>query len=323
MITMVRGLLRGAAAGATGTTALNVSTYADMALRGRPASGTPVAVVSRLADSAGVDVPGRGPLWDNRLEGLGGVGGGVTGVCVGAAAGLLRAAGIRLPAVVGGPLLGAAAMVAADLPMSRLGVSDPRTWSRADWAADAIPHLAYGMAAHATLAALFRWDEEAEAAAAGEPSRRSALLRGAALGAASGCRSSAGLTALALRSRRTDAGLAGYLAHPAAKPVAVLLASAELGVDKQPGVPSRLAPQGLSPRLALAAVTGGAAARRDGVPGTAPALAAALAAAAAAVAGHRLRAVAAQRFGSDLPGALAEDAVAAALAWTGARPAAR
>ena len=34
-------ILRGAAAGAAGTTALNVVTYLDMAIRGRPASDTP------------------------------------------------------------------------------------------------------------------------------------------------------------------------------------------------------------------------------------------------------------------------------------------
>ena len=37
-----------------------------------------------------------------------------------------------------------------------LGISDPRTWSATDWAADVVPHLAYGFATHATLAALDR-----------------------------------------------------------------------------------------------------------------------------------------------------------------------
>jgi uncharacterized membrane protein len=39
----------------------------------------------------------------------------------------------------------------------------------------------------------------------------------------------------------------------------------------------------------------------------------------AAALGTRLRALAARRFGSDLPGAFAEDAVAGTLAWPGAR----
>jgi hypothetical protein len=76
----------------------------------------------------------------------------MTGVAVGALAGGLRAAGIRLPAVVASPLLGPAAMVAAGLPLAATGVSDPRTWCGPDWAADAVPHLAYGLVAHTVIA---------------------------------------------------------------------------------------------------------------------------------------------------------------------------
>ncbi|MCP9968874.1 hypothetical protein LUX57_29935 [Actinomadura madurae] len=45
-------LTRGLAAGAAGTTALNLVTYLDMAVRGRPASSTPEQSVERLADVA-------------------------------------------------------------------------------------------------------------------------------------------------------------------------------------------------------------------------------------------------------------------------------
>ena len=38
---MIKGLIRGALAGAAGTTALNAAGYADMAWRGRPSSSTP------------------------------------------------------------------------------------------------------------------------------------------------------------------------------------------------------------------------------------------------------------------------------------------
>jgi hypothetical protein len=41
-------------------------------------------------------------------------------------------------------LLAAAAMAGADAPMARLGLTDPKSWSSADWLADAVPHLAYG-----------------------------------------------------------------------------------------------------------------------------------------------------------------------------------
>ncbi|MEU3465011.1 hypothetical protein ABZ721_34300 [Streptomyces sp. NPDC006733] len=39
-------------------------------------------------------------------------------------------------------------------PGAAAGVSDPRRWSRTDWISDAVPHLAYGLAAYATLLAL-------------------------------------------------------------------------------------------------------------------------------------------------------------------------
>jgi hypothetical protein len=38
--------------------------------------------------------------------------------------------------------------------MAVLGVSDPRTWSAADWISDVVPHLAYGVVTYVTLAAL-------------------------------------------------------------------------------------------------------------------------------------------------------------------------
>ncbi len=50
-----------------------------------------------------------------------------------------------------------------------------------------------------------------------------------------------------------------------------------------------------------------------------PALVGAAVAVGAAVLGTRLRGVAAQRFGSDKPGAFLEDGLAAVLGWLGAR----
>ncbi|MEU5876237.1 hypothetical protein [Spirillospora sp. NPDC047279] len=320
MTSLWKGLVRGAVAGAAGTTALNATTEADMAVRGRPASSVPAIVADRLAGRAGLNVPGAGVQRDNRLEGLGALSGGFTGVAVGALAGGLRAAGIRLPTVIGGPLLGAAAMAATDLAISRLKVSDPRTWGAADWASDAIPHLVYGLATHATLTALFRADEDLDSGGPTvERPARSELVRAAALGAATGCRSSAGFTALALRSDRTDPGVAGRLAHPAGKTLTGLMSATELGVDKHPATPARVSPQGLVPRLAFAAAAGKAVARRDGVRGGTSALLAATAAAGSATAGFRLRGVAARRFGSDLPGAFIEDAATAFLGWFGTR----
>ena len=141
---VVRWALRGAAAGAAGTTALNALTYLDMAVRARPASSTPTETVERLADRAHLDIPGAGESRANRLEGLASLSGLATGVGLGLVLGVARAAGWR-PGPVGGTLAAAAvALVGANGPMALLGVSDPRNWSAADWAADLVPHLAYG-----------------------------------------------------------------------------------------------------------------------------------------------------------------------------------
>jgi hypothetical protein len=42
-------------------------------------------------------------------------------------------------------------MAATDTSMVKLGLTDPSSWSAADWLSDALPHLAYGIAAEATL----------------------------------------------------------------------------------------------------------------------------------------------------------------------------
>lgn len=151
---MVRGLLAGAAAGAAGTTALNAVTYLDMALRGRPSSSTPQDTVEKLADRAGMPIPGSGEERDNRLSGLGPLLGLATGVAVGATAGVVRSWGLRLGRPGGAAAVGAAAMLLADAPMAALSVSDPRTWSAADWISDAVPHLAYGLVTSTVLRAL-------------------------------------------------------------------------------------------------------------------------------------------------------------------------
>ena len=151
---MLRALLRGAAAGAAGTAALNAATYLDMAVRGRPSSSTPQKVVEQSANDAGVDVPGQGDTREHRVQGLGSLSGIATGTAVGSLLGLLRAAGLR-PGPVAGPVVAAAlAMVAANAPMTAMGITDPRAWSATEWLADVLPHLAYGAVTHATLVGL-------------------------------------------------------------------------------------------------------------------------------------------------------------------------
>jgi hypothetical protein len=148
------GILAGAAAGAAGTAALNAVTYMDMTVRGRAASDTPERTVEKLADSAGVAVPGEGETRDNRLTGLGSLSGIATGVGVGAAFGMLRRLGLRPPTLLGAAVVALSAMAATDSSMASMGISDPRIWSAADWLADLLPHLAYGLVTYATLQAL-------------------------------------------------------------------------------------------------------------------------------------------------------------------------
>jgi hypothetical protein len=143
--------LRGAAAGAAGSTALNAVTYLDMAARGRGSSSTPQQTVEELADKAHVTIPGDEETRENRKQGLGPLIGLVAGVGVGVVGGLARASGYRSAKPVGVALTTLGVMVAANGPMTALGVTDPRTWSATDWIADLVPHLVYGVVVKNTI----------------------------------------------------------------------------------------------------------------------------------------------------------------------------
>lgn len=147
----VEAVLAGAAAGAAGTTALNLVTYLDMAIRGRPASRTPEETVERMLAAARVRLPGGPERRPNRVTGIGAALGMATGVAVGALAGAARDAGVRLPLPAGTAAITGVVLLAANGPMTVLGVTDPRTWSRADWLSDVVPHLAYGLVTSAVV----------------------------------------------------------------------------------------------------------------------------------------------------------------------------
>lgn len=151
---MIRMLLLGAAAGAAGTTALNTTTYLDMAGRGRPTSSTPEDTVESLVDVAGGSVPGDEDHRSNRVSGLGALTGIAAGVGVGAAYGLVRGIGWRPGLLLGTLATTLAVEVASNGPMTLLGVTDPRKWPPSSWAADLLPHLAYGGVTAATMSAL-------------------------------------------------------------------------------------------------------------------------------------------------------------------------
>ncbi len=147
---MLRGALGGLVAGAAGTVALNVATYVDMALRGRASSGAPSQMVSVLADKANLPLSSQGvgsqdQSAQNRESGLGALLGYVDGLGIGIVYGLLRSQFDTVSVPLAATGVGAAAMAASDVPLIALKVSDPRSWGLSGWAADAIPHLVYGL----------------------------------------------------------------------------------------------------------------------------------------------------------------------------------
>lgn len=293
---------RGLAAGAAGVTALNAVTYLDMALRGRSASEAPEQTVDALTGALGADIPGRGQTRSNRRTALGALSGIGTGLAVGVAQSAARAGGFRLPGPIGAVVAGAAAMAASDVPMATLGISDPRSWTPSAWLSDAIPHLAYGAATCAVVHAQPTAPEQAHDLQAQRPPV-ALLARSAALGLASGGRSSLGLAGPTL-----TAGPAR-----AASAAAALMVGGELIADKLPATPSRLVPPALSLRMLSGA--GGATAlahREQAVPTLAAAVGAA-GAAAGSWSGAAWRGWAANRM-PDWQAALIEDTVAVLLA---------
>lgn len=134
------------------------------------------------------------------------------------------------------------------------------------------------------------------------------------LGAATGLRSQLGVASVVARS---DPSLPSMFRHPWIRRLVLAASAGELVVDKLPGTPSRLAPRGIVPRLALGALAASLSAqtrRASWLP------AAALGASSAAIAarlGHDVRARLA-RHAPALAVALADDALALAVAAAGA-----
>ena len=149
-------VLRGAAAGAAGTTALNAVTYLDMVGRGRGTSSTPEQTVEALAAKVHVQIPGDEETRQNRVAGLGPLTGLAAGIGIGVLAGLARAAGFRSQPLVGTALTTVGVLIGSNGPMTALGITDPRTWSATDWVSDVVPHLAYGVVVKTTMDAFDR-----------------------------------------------------------------------------------------------------------------------------------------------------------------------
>lgn len=151
---MLRDVLRGAAAGAAGTTALNAAAYLDMTVRGRPESETPRKTAQALAAKAELVIPGEGAVADNRASALGALSGIGAGIGVGAALGVARGLGVRVPMWAGVVAASVGALAGTNGPMTVLGVTDPREWSAVDWVSDIVPHVAYGVVTAAAFDAM-------------------------------------------------------------------------------------------------------------------------------------------------------------------------
>jgi uncharacterized membrane protein len=299
---MLKTVGRGVAAGAAGVTALNGVTYLDMALRGRPESSAPAELVGTVLDRVGIKRPD-----DKRLSALGALAGIKVGLLAGVGCAVARKLGVRLPTTLAVGLTGAAAMAASDVPLAVLGVSDPREWSPVDWAADALPHLAYGAAVHGALVAFERHD------APGTVSR-SLTAQAFSLGWACGGRTSFGPAALALTASRTGSRWSRL------RTLGALGASGgEVVVDKLPNTPSRLRPEVLAGRIVAGAGSAGALARRQQQPMLVPAALGAAGAVAGSFAGNLFRRFAATK-APDWRAAVAEDIVTAGIAAWGAQP---
>ncbi len=147
-------LVWGAAAGAAGSAALNIVTYGDMLLRGRPSSGAPAQVAGTMAEAAGIHAlssENDDEKAKNRRSAAGALLGYLSGIGVSMTYSVLINGRGESRLVPTGVALGLAAMVMADVPIVVTGNGDPRTWSTADWLSDLIPHLAYGLTSAAVL----------------------------------------------------------------------------------------------------------------------------------------------------------------------------
>jgi hypothetical protein len=156
---MLRGVLLGAVAGSTGNLTLEIVTYGDMLLRGRAASGVPAKMAATLADNFGIEAlssAATGNQADNRRSAAGALLGYALGVGLGGAYGLARPVLGRMSTPLAGAAVGLAAMTVADASYALTGVSDPKTWSIADWISDFVPHIIYGLVTVATYEAITR-----------------------------------------------------------------------------------------------------------------------------------------------------------------------
>ena len=147
----------GAVAGAAGTAVLDATTYADMAVRGRPPSHMPEETVRRLLRRSGARRLGASPeqadpSTQHRQTGLAALAGYGVGIGFALAYGTVNARLVRIPWPVGALVLGLGAMATTDGIALGVGAL-PRSGSIASWLSDLVPHLVYGVVTATVVAA--------------------------------------------------------------------------------------------------------------------------------------------------------------------------
>lgn len=155
----MNNILLGAVAGAAGTIALDITTYGDMAVRGRASSNTPAEVVRRMADKAGI-APLNKPDEESddrtkvRRSALGALSGYMIGITIGSVYGAARPLVAKLPLGAKALIVGGLAMAASDVPATILEATDPKTWGVSGWLSDIVPHAVYGLVTSGVFDAL-------------------------------------------------------------------------------------------------------------------------------------------------------------------------
>lgn len=151
MSRLLAGVVAGALAGAAGATALGAASQVSVLLGARPAGPDPKATADAVADVSGTDVPGDGADAPKRSDAAGQLAGLGVGVGLGAVAGVLRIHHVKVPKALSPIVLGLGAMTLSHTVATALHVTDPRSWTAARVASEAVPHLAYGLVATAAL----------------------------------------------------------------------------------------------------------------------------------------------------------------------------
>ncbi len=163
------GFKAGLLAATAGTIALDAVSYADMLLRGRPASELPTEVVKKLAPLVGwTDILADDEATANKRSALGALLGYANGMAAGAVYGAIRPAFRWVPWPIAGLILGGATLVTSEGLATQLGATDWSTWSAGEWIADIIPRSIYGLTVAAVIEAIDpEIDEELEAVVTG------------------------------------------------------------------------------------------------------------------------------------------------------------